>query len=83
MAQSSGTNPLLVGVGLAISTSMAYWLVIGTPASSIVYASGQLQSKDFIRMATLGWPAALIVLSVIILFWWMGPLGIPVSIVTP
>ena len=52
MAQSSGTNPLLVGVGLAISTSMAYWLVIGTPASSIVYASGQLQSKDFIRMAT-------------------------------
>ena len=31
MAQSSGTNPLLVGVGLAISTSMAYWLVIGTP----------------------------------------------------
>ena len=34
-------------------------------------------------MATLGWPAALIVLSVIILFWWMGPLGIPVSIITP
>ena len=62
---------------------MAYWLVIGTPASSIVYASGQLQSKDFIRMATLGWPAALIVLSIIILFWWMGPLGIPVSIITP
>ena len=83
MAQSSGTNPLLVGVGLAISTSMAYWLVIGTPASSIVYASGQLQSKDFIRMATLGWPAALITLSIIILFWWMGPLGIPVSIITP
>ena len=26
MALSSGTNPLLVGVGLAISTSMAYWL---------------------------------------------------------
>lgn len=51
MAQSSGTNPLLVGVGLAISTSLAFWLVIGTPASSIVYASGQLGAKDFIRMA--------------------------------
>ena len=76
MALSSGTNPLLVGVGLAISTSMAYWLVIGTPASSIVYASGQLQSKDFIRMATLGWPAALIALSLIIILWWTGPLGI-------
>jgi anion transporter len=76
MAQSSGTNPVLVGVGLAISTSMAYWLVIGTPASSIVYASGQLESKDFIRMATLGWPAALIALSAIIVLWWVGVLGI-------
>ena len=83
MAVSSGTNPLLVGVGLAISTSMAYWLVIGTPASSIVYASGQLQSKDFIRMATLGWPAALIALSVIIILWWTGPLGIPVEWTQP
>ena len=78
MAQSSGTNPLLVGVGLAIATSMAYWLVIGTPASSIVYASGQLESKDFIKMATLGWPAALVALSLIIILWWMGPLGLPV-----
>jgi solute carrier family 13 (sodium-dependent dicarboxylate transporter), member 2/3/5 len=76
MAQTSGTNPILVGVGLAISTSMAYWLVIGTPASSIVYASGQLQPKDFIRMATLGWPAALIALSLIIIFWWINVLGI-------
>ena len=83
MAISSGTNPLLVGVGLAISTSMAYWLVIGTPASSIVYASGQLQSKDFIRMATLGWPAALIALSLIIVLWWTGPLGIATEWIQP
>jgi anion transporter len=79
MAQSSGTNPILVGVGLAISTSMAYWLVIGTPASSIVYASGQLEPKDFIRMATLGWPAALIALSLIVVFWWINVLGISPS----
>ena len=76
MAISSGTNPVLVGVGLAIATSMAYWLVIGTPASSIVYASGQLESKDFIRMATLGWPAALLALSAIIILWWVNILGI-------
>ena len=76
MAQSSGTNPILVGVGLAISTSLAYWLVIGTPASSIVYASGQLDAKDFIRMATIGWPIALVTLSVIIVLYWVGILGI-------
>mgnify|MGYP006133827815 FL=1 len=79
MAQSSGTNPVLVGVGLAIATSMAYWLVIGTPASSIVYASGELESKDFIRMATVGWPAALIVLGVMVAFYWVGILGIDPS----
>ena len=79
MAQSSGTNPILVGVGLAIATSMAYWLVIGTPASSIVYSSGQLESKDFIRMASLGWPLALIVLAVMVVVYWVGILGIDPS----
>ena len=63
-------------MGLAIATSMAYWLVIGTPASSIVYASGQLESKDFIRMATVGWPAALIALAVMGIVYWTGILGI-------
>jgi len=79
MAQSSGTNPILVGVGLAIATSMAYWLVIGTPASSIVYSSGQLESKDFIRMASLGWPLALIVLAIMVIVYWVGILGIDPS----
>ena len=43
------------------------------------HASGQLESKDFIRMATLGWPAALVALSAIIIFWWVGVLGISPS----
>ena len=55
---------------------MAYWLVIGTPASSIVYASGQLESKDFIRMASVGWPAALVVLAIMVAVYWVGILGI-------
>jgi anion transporter len=78
MAQNSGTNPLLVGVALAMSTSMAYWLVVGTPASSIVYSSGQLQTKDFIRMATIAWPIALIVMSIMVTLYWVVVLRIPV-----
>jgi sodium-dependent dicarboxylate transporter 2/3/5 len=78
MAQNSGTNPLLVGVALAMSTSMAYWLVVGTPASSIVYSSGELQSKDFIRMATFAWPIALIVMAVMVTLYWVAVLRIPV-----
>ena len=41
-----------------------------------MYASGELESKDFIRMATLGWPAALLALSAIIILWWVNVLGI-------
>lgn len=78
MAQSSGTNPVLVGVGLAIATSMAFWLVIGTPASSIVYASGQLDAKDFIRMATITWPIALVVMVIMVIVYWVGVLGLEV-----
>mgnify|MGYP000356679891 FL=1 len=74
MAQASGTNVILVGVGLAISTSLAYWLVLGTPASSIVYASGQIEAKDFIRMATYAWPIAIIVMFAMVIFWWNGVL---------
>ena len=74
MAQASDTNAILVGVGLAISTSLAYWLVIGTPASSIVYASGQIEAKDFIRMATFAWPVALVVMFAMVMFWWVGVL---------
>jgi sodium-dependent dicarboxylate transporter 2/3/5 len=80
MAQSSGTNPLLVGVALAISTSMAYWLVVGTPASSIVYSSGQIEAKDFIRMAKIAWPLALIVIAITVAFYWTVVLRIPVLI---
>ena len=74
MAQASDTNVILGGVGLAISTSLAYWLVIGTPASSIVYASGQIEAKDFIRMATFAWPVALVVMFAMVIFWWVGVL---------
>lgn len=78
MAQISGTNPLLVGVGLAIATSLSYWLVIGTPASSIVYASGQLEARDFIRMAIPAWPAALVVMVLMVILYWKMILGMPV-----
>ena len=75
MAVSSGTNPIIVGVALAISTSMAFWLVIGTPASSVVYSAGLLDAKDFIQMATFAWPAALVIIICMIVFYWVG-LGI-------
>lgn len=77
MGIKSNTNPLLIGVILAISTSMAFWLVIGTPASSIVYSSGRLTPGDFIRTATVAWPLAIIVAILMVSIYWMGVLNIP------
>ena len=71
MAVQTNTNPVIVGVALAIATSMAFWLVIGTPASSVVYSAGLLEAKDFIRMATFAWPAALLII-IAMIFYWVG-----------
>ncbi len=79
MAESSGTNPLVIGLALAISTSAAFWLVIGTPASSIVYSSGLLTAKDFIRGGSVVWPVALIVLIGMVVLYWIPVLRIPVN----
>ncbi|MDP8206463.1 MAG: DASS family sodium-coupled anion symporter [Candidatus Electryonea clarkiae] len=79
MAESSGTNPLLVGIALAISTSAAFWLVIGTPASSIVYSSGLLTAKDFIRGGSLAWPLAVLAILGMIVIYWIPVLGIKVG----
>ena len=72
MAVSSGTNPISVGVALAIATSMAFWRVTVTPASSVVYSAGLLDAKDFIRMATFAWPVAMIIIICMIVFYWVG-----------
>ncbi|MFQ6605714.1 MAG: SLC13 family permease [Fidelibacterota bacterium] len=79
MAVSTGTNPLIVGVILAISTSMAFWLVIGTPASSIVYSSGKLTPGDFIRNAMISWPLAVIVAIIMVWFYWLNILKLPLA----
>ena len=52
IAVGSGTNPLAVGMVTAVSSAFAYFTVIGTPASTIVYSSGYLRSSDFMKV---GW----------------------------
>ncbi len=79
MAGNSGTNPLIVGIILAISTSMAFWLVIGTPASSIVYSSGKLEPKDFIRNAIIAWPIGIVVAIIMVAVYWVGVLNLPLQ----
>ncbi len=44
-----------MAMGTAIASSFAYCLVIGTPPNAIVYASGYLEPKDYLRVGLILW----------------------------
>ena len=52
MAQHSGDSPIAIGLVTAVSSAFAYFTVVGTPACTIVYASGYLKTTDFLKV---GW----------------------------
>lgn len=70
IALATETNPLAVGMVTAVSSAFAYFTVIGTPASTIVYSSGYLRSSDFMKV---GWRMALMSFIVLLtaskLYW--------------
>jgi len=68
-----------VAMGTAIASSFAYCLVIGTPPNAIVYSSGYLEAKDFLRVGVVLWftnMAGLMLMAAT--YWrWMGWTGLP------
>jgi sodium-dependent dicarboxylate transporter 2/3/5 len=54
----------------AVSSSFAYCLVIGTPPNAIVYASGYLEPKDFLRVGLPLWILSQVLLIVIVGVLW-------------
>jgi len=54
-ATVAGESPLVIGFVTAISSAFAYLTVVGTPACTIVYASGYLKTTDFLKV---GWKMA-------------------------
>ena len=59
-------NPVVTGMMTALATSFSFLMVVGSPASMIVYGSGLLTPKDFLKA---GWIMTLIsvALSVLLL----------------
>lgn len=75
-----GTSMIpFVAMGTSIASSFAYCLVIGTPPNAIVYASGYLEPKDFLRVGVILWftnMAGLMLLAST--YWrWLGFPGLP------
>ncbi len=57
VASVAGESPIVLGFITAISSAFAYLTVVGTPACTIVYASGYLKTTDFLKV---GWRMAVI-----------------------
>lgn len=75
-----GTSMIpFVAMSTAIASSLAYCLVIGTPPNAIVYASGYLEAKDFLRVGVILWFTNMAVLMLMAAtYWrWMGWAGLP------
>ena len=50
LAEVSGESPIIIGFITAVSSAFAYLTVVGTPACTIVYASGYLKTTDFLKV---------------------------------
>jgi len=62
MAVVAEESPIIIGFITAVSSAFAYLTVVGTPACTIVYASGYLKTTDFL---IVGWK--MVVISTIIM----------------
>lgn len=65
LARLSGTSILAAGFVTVMASSFSFMTTIASPASQIVYASGYLRKKDFLKA---GWKMTLISLGLLLLF---------------
>ncbi|ABK44206.1 anion transporter [Magnetococcus marinus MC-1] len=65
MAAAAQESPVVIGFITAISSAFAYLTVVGTPACTIVYASGYLKTSDFLNV---GWRMAVMSTLLMLLF---------------
>lgn len=75
-----GTDMLpFMAMATACASSFAYCLIIGTPPNAIVYASGYLDPKDYLRVGIPLWIASNLVLMALVgIYWlWRGYAGMP------
>ncbi len=59
-----------MAMGTAIASSFAYCLIIGTPPNAIVYASGYLEPKDYLRVGIPMWFFANVLIVLMTSVYW-------------
>ena len=63
-------RPIVIGYITAISSAFAYLTVVGTPACTIVYASGYLKASDFLKVGWKMCVMSIIVMMLCAYFYW-------------
>jgi len=68
-----------VAMSTSIASSLAYCLIIGTPPNAIVYASGYLTQRDYLRAGLILFVTNLVALLLLAAtYWsWLGWSGLP------
>ena len=59
-----------IAMSTACASSFAYLLIIGTPPNAIVYASGYLEPKDYLRIGAIMWVVANVMLILLTVVYW-------------
>jgi anion transporter len=75
-----GTSMIpFMAMSTAIASSLAYCLIIGTPPNAIVYASGYLEQRDYLRAGVILFFTNLgVLLLQAAVYWrWLGWSGLP------
>lgn len=60
-----------IAMSTACASSFAYCMVIGTPPNAIVYASGYLEPKDYLRVGVIMWVVANVFLLLLTMGYWV------------
>ena len=66
----NGSDPVVFGLAITIASAFAFAIIIGTPPNAIVYGSGYLKAKDFLKAGILLSIIAYGLLLIVIVTWW-------------
>jgi sodium-dependent dicarboxylate transporter 2/3/5 len=70
LAHDSGTSILAMGFVTAISSAYTYMTIIGSPPNTIIFSTGYLQPRDYVRAGALMTAISLLVLLLFAQTYW-------------
>ena len=70
LADVAGESPIIIGFITAVSSAFAYLTVVGTPACTIVYASGYLKTTDFLAVGSKMAITSIIIMLIAAAIYW-------------